>query len=279
MANDDIQGTITDSSGNPISGATVYLVAETSTNKVAFKSTDSNGYYKFTKHPDADGMPQEWHVAAYYEDGSGNVFNSVSQPKVSASLSEGAAISSSVVYDLETGDTSRWDDVNDLSATTSQVYAGSYAGICDNAITNGYQAKVNIYDGGRQPSEFEFFWRETSFSYGGGLRLLNSDGEFELGLATDNPGWAIDDGSGVQKVYSGDGYDRWIRFTITFDWSNGEFSADFEDLSSGSTYTDSGRQLKKGKDLEVLRLEDYTGGTWQDGDSMNMWFDNISFTA
>jgi len=193
-------------------------------------------------------------------------------------------ISDSVVYNFETGNTSEWADVNGLSAVTNRVYNGSYAGYCGTTITDSYQARdvPDKYDGGAQPPEFTFYWNENSgiSSRGGGIRLVNSNGEYEVGLASDNPSWLIDDNNGFESVYSGDGYDRWVRFTITFDWSAGEFDADFEDLDSGATFTDSGRPLKQGQDIEAIQLESQNEQEWRKSNSsIQMWFDDITLNA
>ena len=187
-----------------------------------------------------------------------------------------------IQFDFETGDTSRWDDVNDLSAVTGTVYNGSYSGHCDNAQSGTYQARVVPpgYSGGKQPGEYEYYWYETDDSFGGGIRLFNSNGNVEVGTATDNPEWDIDDGNGVNQVYGGDGYGRWVRFRLTFDWGAGTFSADFEDLQSGSSFTDSGRPLKQGVDIERIQIEDYNKGGWAaSGDvgdgNIEQWFDDI----
>jgi hypothetical protein len=205
------------------------------------------------------------------------------------------AIPDSVVYDFETGDVSRWDTVYDLSAVSDRVFAGSFAGFCDTPQTDGTgdggpndrQASVipDGYTGGGQPSQFEFYWQETSGSFGGGIRLFNSNGNPEVGLATNNPQWDITDGNGNTEVFAGDGYDRWVRFTITFDWGSGTFSTDFEDLQTGSTFSDTNRPLINGTDIEQIRIEYYSSGNFVTGSlgsnqkAIEMWFDNISISA
>lgn len=89
MANDDIQGTVTDGSGNPVQGATVALFLNNGNDgdAVLYTTTDANGNYLFDRHPQGNGMSQEWHITAYNEDGSGQ-FNSLSKPYVTASLRE-----------------------------------------------------------------------------------------------------------------------------------------------------------------------------------------------
>lgn len=198
---------------------------------------------------------------------------------VVAAHSEASLVPDKISYNFESGDNSEWDDINNLSIVADRVYDGSYAGYCGSSQSNTYQARdvPNGFSGGVKPSKFEYFWNETANSYGGGIRLINSNGNVEAGFATDNPQWEIDDGGGIETVYSGDGYDRWIRYTITFDWSKGTFDIEFEDLQSGYVFTDYNRQLMRGLNIEAIQVEDFSFNTWREGSSIDMWFDNISF--
>jgi len=73
MADDDIQGQITGPDGNPVEGAKVYLFREdatsTSANSVATATTDANGEYIFTSHPNDTSNLEKWVVTAKYESG------------------------------------------------------------------------------------------------------------------------------------------------------------------------------------------------------------------
>lgn len=85
MANDDIQGTITDADGNVVQGATVSLFKHTG-EVVEHTTTDASGNYIFGSHSEGDGTSTDWHVVARYDDGNGN-YNAFSKPYVTASLS------------------------------------------------------------------------------------------------------------------------------------------------------------------------------------------------
>lgn len=91
MANENIEGTATDSSGNPLQDAVIALfltnknASDGDVNDVQYTRTDSNGNYVIKDHPDADGTSQEWHVAGFYQDGTGE-FNALSKPSVEASV-------------------------------------------------------------------------------------------------------------------------------------------------------------------------------------------------
>jgi len=64
MANDDIQGTVTDANGNAVGGAVVALWKQDNPSIVKTTTADSNGNYIFENHPDNDGTSTNWHVAA-----------------------------------------------------------------------------------------------------------------------------------------------------------------------------------------------------------------------
>lgn len=89
MASDDIRGTIIDETGTEIEGATVYLFSDDAAAEadlVATTTTDANGEYQFEVYPDGSGATRSWHVAATYEDGTGDLFNMLSKPRVDAAL-------------------------------------------------------------------------------------------------------------------------------------------------------------------------------------------------
>lgn len=93
MSNDDIQGTILDEAGNPISGAVVALIPDEgdSGDNVLYTTTDANGNYLFDAHPQGDGTTQQWHIVAQYQDGGGE-YNTLSRPNVSAALPGGGTV-------------------------------------------------------------------------------------------------------------------------------------------------------------------------------------------
>lgn len=65
MATDDIQGQVTDSSGNAVGGAIVALWSQDNPNNVVTTQADSSGNYIFDSHPDGNKTTQNWHLAAY----------------------------------------------------------------------------------------------------------------------------------------------------------------------------------------------------------------------
>jgi len=142
MAQDDIQGVVTDENGNPVQGATVTLWLNEGIDRSGFARdsstaiytlTDSNGEYQFNQHPQGDGSTQEWHLAVRFDDGSGD-FNSLSLPYVTADLPKGDVIPDSRVsrwkFDEGSGSTAAdsWDNndgtVNGATWTTDSQQGG-----------------------------------------------------------------------------------------------------------------------------------------------------------
>jgi len=190
-----------------------------------------------------------------------------------------SAIPDSVIYDFESGDTSNWDTAPDISADTTRAYNGTYAGYATNSSNSAFATVVpEGYGGGAEPSKFEYWWNETVDSKGAGIRLFNSNGNYELGIAANNPEWSVYDDNGYTRDV-GDGsysrYDTWIRFTVTFDWTNNTFDLDFYDSGTGYNLTDSGRPLRYGTDVETIRLGNQDDGGWENGDPVDQWYDDI----
>lgn len=372
MADSDIQGTVTES-GNAVEGATVWLWRADLTGSdavVASTTTDSNGAYIFTEHPDGTGQTEVWHVAAQY-DGTEN-FQFESEWGVTAALPSSVDSTFSVsmdnapaevqvgdtapidwildntgvdedvqtitldvdggvgqvdsqlaavrgggddvgtlhwntpsnqdettytatvasdddsatatfdlvrnfLYDFETGDLSRWDTSSALSIRWRDAYTGEYSGYVNTSTSSTVATEVPDWlNGGARLAEFEFFFEEWSSSTGGGVRFLNSNGNVEFGIATDNPEWDVDAANYSGQVHGGGGYNNWIRFRVTFDWAKGTFSVDFEDMDGTAAHTESGFELYHGVDIEKFQIDEYNGGTWQSGNDIQMNFDDFS---
>lgn len=189
-------------------------------------------------------------------------------------LRKAASYINGAEFGFETGDTSRWDTVNDLSAVTSRVYSGSYAGRCSQSNST-IDAEVVISSTNIKFDKWTVYWQETSSQSGAGFRAYDSNNALVTGGYTDNPQWEIETASRIRQVYSGDGYDRWTRFTFIFDWDNGTFDIDFEDLQSGTNITKSDFLLKSSLGISYIQLAGYKGGTWQASTGSQMWYDNI----
>lgn len=130
-------------------------------------------------------------------------------------------------------------------------------------------------NGGKQIDEFEFFWLETSDSHGAGVTLIDSGGNEVVGVATDNPQWDVYHSNGFTEVYSGDDYENWTRFRLTFDWANGEVTFYGEDMSTGSTASQT-FSLINNTDVESIEIRNYSGDSWNSSANMWYWVDNIN---
>lgn len=173
---------------------------------------------------------------------------------------------------VERGEWGQRDDV---------AYAGTYSGgiTVGGPDTGDYigtlaTATPESLAGGARPATIEHYWYEREESFGGGLRLVNSRGNVELGVATDNPEWVVEGADGFTEVYGGDGYGRWIRTTIDFDWAAGTASVTFADQQSG---TERGTEvtLAAGSDIERIRLSGFTSEQGWRTESCHMFWDEI----
>lgn len=168
----------------------------------------------------------------------------------------------------------RWDvHENDWGPTSAVAYRGDLAAAIK--TNDGVSALASADIGtGTRISEFSYYWRETSGSYGGGIQLLNSAGDVEIGTASDNPEWVVDDSEGIQAVASGTGYNRWIRTELTFDWGRGTVAVTFRDTETGKTYSQR-HGLKQGRDIQRIQLTAFTSELDWRNDSCYMSWDEI----
>jgi hypothetical protein len=135
---------------------------------------------------------------------------------------------------------------------------------------------------GRRIGRVSYAWLELEESYGGGVRLLNSDGGTELFAGTDNPEWiTVTDGDpgAMSVVYEGGGYERWVQTTATFDWDAGTATVRFRDAASG-TERERTVQLGAGVDVAAVTFEPfaslrYEGGDGFRNDSCYMFWDTL----
>jgi hypothetical protein len=163
-----------------------------------------------------------------------------------------------------------------FSTNTDRAFAGSTSGYATNSAGNGHIAGATVWTGGgAEVSEFQYYFQETSNSTGGGFRLVNSEGLYEAGVATDNPQWEVDSGDGFNYVDGGPGYNVWVRVTVWFDWDAGAFTVEFVEVDGGHEHVERGVPLKEGTDVEAVELWDQTGAEWQNN-RIDMWVDDVS---
>jgi hypothetical protein len=176
-----------------------------------------------------------------------------------------------LIEDFE-GDLSGWTiNDSDFTIRTDRVYEGSQAAGMDDYVSSEFAAERVIPTDFSQPSTAEWYWNEDSSQYGSATHFYNSNGNLELALGTQNPQWQAWDGTGMDdEIYAGDGYDRWIYYKVTFDWSNGTYDYYMEDMQSGHVETGT-RSLRYGVDVNKIGL----GERVNSSSRIHTWWDNI----
>jgi hypothetical protein len=158
----------------------------------------------------------------------------------------------------------------------SQEYAfeGDYSGGIDASgdITTVAEATPSAVAGGQRPDRFEFRWLESDSSYGGGVRLLNSNGTVEIGVGTTNPQWIVDGANGVTQVADGVSYEQWVETAVAFDWEAGTATVTFEAVDGPASYS-ARHELKQGTDIEGIQLRGYESrlGGWETNSCVMYW--------
>lgn len=182
---------------------------------------------------------------------------------------------------FEDGDVSEWTVNTSWSATTSRAYNGSHSGFEDLSSTTYLIAERSF---NTEITTFELYWQETSGSYGGGYNLTNSSGNRVFSFGTGNPSWIYTSGSSGFLLYSGDGYGRWIRSTVTLDDSNNDVTLEMEDLSSGALKSTTANYDNSGPvtGMEIVNIstpDDLANKTDTSSGSYEMWTDDIQIES
>jgi hypothetical protein len=248
MPNTNITGQVTDSAGNAVANAQVYLWREDLVGEggaIVETITDSSGNYSFGagEHPDADSDTHNWHVAAK-KDGPNRQIQFESAWGIQARIPfSNITIDGFEVYNPANGIPSGagYEDVN----------ADSSAGVTQAEASDGTQS-LNISGGGSPSSGFStnitknFDPRVTSglrVSYyegssvgGGAIRWRSSSGEELCTVGTANPQVQVIFGGGSAEIVNSPSpeYNAFRRFTITPDFSAGTFDVVWEDLDGSS---------------------------------------------
>lgn len=163
-----------------------------------------------------------------------------------------------------------------LTTDTSVVYEGSQSANCNsNSDTPCATNAPSFTSSGYPISEFDFNFNEPSAQQGGGIRLWNSNGNTELGVATNNPQWEISDADGVSVVNDNTAnYDSWVEVRVSFDWGAGKYDISIENPTNNIVYEDVDRNLTNGVDFSYFTINRYHQSVWDNG-STNMNYDSI----
>jgi len=165
-------------------------------------------------------------------------------------------------------DMSQWETAHG-GQNNSRVLTGSNSYYSGNNNT-GLQAETTPFPEGVQLQRFEYSYQETGSSTGHGVRLVNSNGNYEGGTATDNPEFDVDFANSSGQENGGGSYGEWVTVCWNFDWSENIVTVR-RDGSSAHTNT---YNLKQGLDISTIELWNYNGGNWGDND-LDSWWDGI----
>lgn len=177
-------------------------------------------------------------------------------------------------YDGFEGSLDGWEvHESEWGRTADAAYDGQYSAGVSARGTVSAIASVDL-GAGERVGRVGYYWKETAGSYGGGLRLFNSADRLEIGTASDNPQWVVDDADGVRTVDGGSDYGNWIRTEVDFDWDEGVAAVRFADTASGASYSEV-HPLKAGRDVRRVELTAFTSDNgWQSG-SCQMYWDEL----
>jgi hypothetical protein len=215
-------------------------------------------------------LPREY-VDNNYDEALGHTYKAKVIDVAGQASPFSSVVKPGIIQDFE-ADLSDWTvNESNFEIKTDRVYAGAQsAGMNETSMSNTLAAELAI--GINQPSYIGWYWSEDTNQYGSATHLINSNGNLELAIGTENPQWNMWDGTGMnQEIYGGDGYDRWIHVEITaFDWTNGTYDYRIEDMQSGHVETGT-RNLKNGVDIAKIGLGDKPGNS----NRLYTWWDNI----
>jgi len=159
---------------------------------------------------------------------------------------------------------------------SNQAFRGSNsAGIEQDSTPDALLADSSV---SRDVDTVSAYLYEVSSSTGGGVRLVNSNGNNECGFALDNPQWFIEHGNGpYEKVNNADGTGRWIYVQFDLDFGAGNFDFFIQDTMTGTTESGT-RPLLNGVDVDTVELRNFNRGGLQNfsaTDACYTWYDDV----
>lgn len=188
----------------------------------------------------------------------------------------------------EDQDWAEWSNLTgsagELTIKTDRVKFGSYSG----KIYSFKERALGPYAEWTFPNNeydtVKFWYNEPSSpQFGSFLNVINGNGNRMIGAGTNNPQFCYSNNSQatVTNVYSGDGYNRWVRVTFEFSFGGGGGNVDIDwyDSSSGTTHTESNIALQNGGDIAGVRLDHPDNYDDVDGAKQEVWFDGLVIKA
>jgi hypothetical protein len=180
---------------------------------------------------------------------------------------------------FEDGSVSKWDvnSNSNFGAVQDRVYEGSWSAY----VSGGYASPIASFQpwsgGGTPITSVQFYYQESSNSSGSGFDIRNSNGNRELGVATDNPQWKIVDANGVNEIYSGNAYDEWHRVKVWFDWTTATpiATVEWRNMDSYFEVVSRDRPLVNGVDVAQVDHCDYHSGSFNADVATDTWIDSV----
>lgn len=249
MANNDLRGTVTDSGGNPVQGATVVAFEQDNITNIASVTTDSNGEYVIDPSViEGDGP---WHVTARWDDGSGNQYNSLSKPYVSADISPNVAI----IDSWESGDFSAWDSVQTGWTTQSSFVTDGSLGARYSESQSDTITRTSGVD--RLPEQGDIFKLDfqtdlsTANSSSNECRVHWADNgtdwyEVHLSVADGNIEFWLRGGTNDRPLNMSHDFAADTHYQLTVEWDDGTLGGSAGDFTITLTDMDAGTDVASG---------------------------------
>jgi hypothetical protein len=221
-----------------------------------YRKADADASYSLLKTMNYPFFPVQY-TDNNYDESLGHTYKAKVHDVASQESALSEVVREAFTEDFE-GDLSQWTVHESLfGIRTDRTYEGAQSAGMEGDLasdTNSLVAEAVLPLSLQQPSMAEWYWQETSTQYGSAFHFINSNGNIEVALGTQNPQWQAWDGTGWNdEIWSANSYDRWIHYRVTFDWSNGTYDYYMEDLQTGDTRTGT-RSLQHGVDVAKIGL-------------------------
>jgi len=186
----------------------------------------------------------------------------------------GETFFSRLYFDYESG-LNGWQDTSSAGiGRSSTSYRGGYSLFIENTSDGGIETVYEL-DAEDQIQRLTFHYRETGSSNGGGMRLLNAEGDQVMGAVTTNPGWAVIDSGGKGEFYSNSSYQEWHRVEIDFDWDAGIAEVNWQNVESGDRAAYTAGLENTGSGVSKMQIQSYAGGWNTGGNELVYWLDEV----
>lgn len=156
----------------------------------------------------------------------------------------------------------------DGTSQSMEIRSGASTNVVDVAVHTLAQAEYI--------SRLSYYYLEWSISNGGGIRLVDTEDNMILGVATDNPQLDVADATGIFNginTLPGGNYNRWIQVRATIDWDRSTFSVVWESVGDDITFFEEkacNRPLKRRERVKKIKWSNYRVNNWRKDNKMDM---------